>query len=185
MAEIITCPACGRKLQVPESFYGQLVQCPECTHQFVADPHAQSLQTTPPSAPSAAPLPRDDRDERDLDERPRRRRRAYDDDYDDDDDFGDMRRPRRYNAPHRGGTILAIGIISLVIFPYSTLICGPLAWVMGNSDLAEIRAGRMDPGGEGMVQAGRVLGMISTFLLLAVVAFFCLIFGMFAIADMH
>src|SRR5438094_302137 len=32
MAEIITCTECQRKLQVPESFLGQKVQCPECGH---------------------------------------------------------------------------------------------------------------------------------------------------------
>lgn len=54
--------------------------------------------------------------------------------------------------------ILVFGIIGLVI-------CGPLAvaaWVMGNTAIAEIDR---DPGGysnRGMVQAGRVLGMIGT-----------------------
>ena len=33
---------------------------------------------------------------------------------------------------------------------------------MGNSDLVEMRAGRMDPEGEGVTQAGRICGMIGT-----------------------
>src|SRR5262249_48612484 len=97
-----------------------------------------------------------------------------------DDDYDDIRRRplRRSGVPHRGGVILALGIIALVVFPYTTIVCGPLAWVMGNSDLSEIRAGRMDPSGEGMVQAGRVLGMISTGLLLAGILFLCAVFGL-------
>src|SRR5262245_44083821 len=140
MAEILACPACGRKLQVPESFYGQTVQCPQCAHQFVADPHAQNVQANAPApvptstAPSSPSHDRDDKDDHDdrenrddYDDAPRRRR-----DYDDDDDISDNIGMRRRGVPHRGGMILALGIISLVIFPYATIVCGPLAWVMGN-----------------------------------------------------
>jgi hypothetical protein len=35
---------------------------------------------------------------------------------------------------------------------------------MGNNDLAEIRAGRMDPEGESSTNAGRICGMIATIL---------------------
>jgi hypothetical protein len=169
MAEIITCPACGRKLQVPESFYGQKVQCPDCAHQFVADPHAESVQSPPTAVPT-------------MEESPRRRTREYDDDS--DDDFDDMRPLRRSGVPHRGGMILAIGIIALVI-PASAIICGPLAWILGNIDLAEIRAGNMDRSGEGMVQAGRILGIVSTIMVVGSVLFFCLLFGFIAIAGKH
>ena len=170
MAEIITCPACARKLQVPESFYGQTVQCPECAHQFVADPHASSVQTTPPAAPPVAPTA-----EPQEDDRHRRRKHEYDDEF--DDDFNETRLLRRSDVAHRGGTILALGIISLVV-PCAAVICGPLAWIMGNSDLTAIRAGRMDPSGEGMVQAGRVLGIISTILMLGSILLYCLLGGL-------
>ena len=36
MAEIIHCPKCHRPLQVPENYFGQTVQCPECRHMFTA-----------------------------------------------------------------------------------------------------------------------------------------------------
>jgi hypothetical protein len=39
-----------------------------------------------------------------------------------------------------------------------------VAWVMGAADLKEIRAGRMDPSGQGMTQAGMIIGMIWTIL---------------------
>lgn len=59
--------------------------------------------------------------------------------------------------PHRGGTILALGLVGLLV----CCIVGAFGWSMGNKDLAEMRAGLMDPTGEGMTQAGRICGMIS------------------------
>jgi len=47
-----------------------------------------------------------------------------------------------------------LGIICCIIF-------GILAWVMGSADLKEMEAGRMDPSGEGMTKAGKILGMVS------------------------
>src|SRR5262249_31398158 len=77
-------------------------------------------------------------------------------------------------APHRGGLILALGIIGLVV-------CGPcgiVAWVLGNQDIAAMDSGRMDPSGRGLTQTGRVLGIIDTSLMalyvLVWVAFFIL-----------
>jgi phage FluMu protein Com len=60
-------------------------------------------------------------------------------------------------APHRGGMILAFGIIGLAI----CLPFGIAAWVMGNNDLREIEAGRMDPSGEGLTRSGKIIGIIA------------------------
>ncbi len=60
--------------------------------------------------------------------------------------------------PHRAGTILALGLIGL-------LICGPVcvaAWVMGDSDLREMDAGLMDPSGRSTTATGRLLGRVGT-----------------------
>lgn len=65
--------------------------------------------------------------------------------------------------PHRGATILVLGILSLVI-PCGGWILGIIAWVMGNADLRDIRAGRVDASGHGLAQAGKVCGMISVLL---------------------
>lgn len=62
--------------------------------------------------------------------------------------------------PHRGGVILTLGIIGIVC----CFICGIIAWVMGKSDLQEIDAGRMDPSGRGLTQAGKICGMVSVIL---------------------
>lgn len=59
--------------------------------------------------------------------------------------------------PHRGVMILVFGILGLVC----CIIFGILAWVMGGSDLREMNAGRMDPSGRGLTQAGKICGIIS------------------------
>lgn len=70
----------------------------------------------------------------------------------------------QFQAPglkaHRGGMILAFGILGLLC----CIIFGILAWVMGNSDLKEMAAGTMDPAGEGMTKAGKIIGMIACIL---------------------
>ena len=66
--------------------------------------------------------------------------------------------------PHRGVVILTLGILGFLV----CIICGIIAWVMGNNDLREMRAGRMDPSGQGLTQAGRVCGMVSVILAIVV-----------------
>ncbi len=76
-------------------------------------------------------------------------------------------------APHRGGTILTLGILGLVV----CAICGIFAWTMGSSDLKQMRAGRMDRSGEGITQAGMVCGIISTILLGLGIVIYIIIFA--------
>ena len=82
-------------------------------------------------------------------------------------------------APHRGVVILIMGILAWMVCP----LFGIVSWVMGNTDLAEMRAGRMDRSGEGMTQIGKILGMISlilnVFVILIVVVLFALGAGSF------
>jgi hypothetical protein len=76
--------------------------------------------------------------------------------------------------PHRGTLVLVFGILGL-------LMCAPLgiaAWVMGNSDLRQMKAGLMDPTGEGTTNAGRICGMIATILLILGVVVFVAIFAL-------
>jgi hypothetical protein len=184
MAEIVSCPACARKLQVPENFLGRTVQCPECKQTFRAEAPSAAPAAAPAFPHTGAPDPAFDLfpDSRsrtgDLDDydRPLRRPEDYDDD--DDDDDRPWRRGRSLPS-HRGGMILTFGILALLGF--STIIFGPLAWFMGNSDIAEMRAGRMDPSGEGQTNAGRILGMIATLLMLLSVAAGCLVIAFFVI----
>jgi hypothetical protein len=47
---------------------------------------------------------------------------------------------------------------------------------MGNNDLKEIRAGRMDPEGETMTNIGRILGMVQCILFCVIMAIYCVFF---------
>jgi len=78
--------------------------------------------------------------------------------------------------PHRGTLILVLGILGLVC----CFICGIVAWVMGNGDLREMDAGRMDPSGRGLTQAGKICGIVSVVLQIIGLVFWLLygvIFG--------
>lgn len=82
-----------------------------------------------------------------------------------------------YLAPHRGGTILTLGIISLVINVFSGILglvlplccmgtiiplaTGIPAWVMANRDIRLMTAGQMDPAGISSTSAGKVCAIIS------------------------
>jgi hypothetical protein len=174
MPEVVSCPQCERKLRVPDELISKLVKCPTCGTTFTAEVGGAApppLSVQPREEPSW-------REEEDLPPRPSaqpRRREA--DDYDEDDYDDYPRRPRTVHrvgmAPHRGTLILVLGILGLVV-------CGllaPIAWVMGNTDLQEIRAGRMDPEGEATTNAGRICGMIGTILIIVSLVFVCVIFG--------
>jgi len=86
---------------------------------------------------------------------------------------------RKRMEPHRGGAVLALGILGLAF----CVICGIIAWAMGNDDLAKMRAGRMDPSGKGLTEAGRICGMISVIWVCVVIGlylFFAVGFGSLA-----
>ena len=76
--------------------------------------------------------------------------------------------PSPYGPPvqdhPKATTILILGILSLVVCG----ILGPFAWSMGNRALREIDASQRTQaplGGRSSVNAGRILGMIATILL--------------------
>ena len=83
-----------------------------------------------------------------------------------------------YQEDSQATTILVLGILSLVLCQ----VLGPFAWVMGNKELAGIDAGRRAPENRGSAQAGRILGIISTVLMIlgVVLLLFLLVFGVFA-----
>jgi len=83
--------------------------------------------------------------------------------------------------PHRGVLILVLGILGLVC---SCFVLGVIAWVMGNGDLREMDAGRMDPSGRGLTQAGKICGIISVVLTIVglVIGMLMMIAGVFTTA---
>src|SRR5262249_44945525 len=159
--EIISCPSCQRKLQVPEALLGQEVQCPTCGASFVAAAGGQVTPSTasPATVPSrelapperAGSLLHDDEGEYDGERRRRRRRRGLE--------------------SRRGGRLLVLGIISLFTLQ---IVLGPIALVLGTQDLKAIRDGRMDPEGEGLTQAGRICGLIGTIIGALILLLVCL-----------
>jgi predicted Zn finger-like uncharacterized protein len=72
---------------------------------------------------------------------------------------------RRDCEPHRGPLVLTLGVLSLVMltvcYPVGVAL-GLVAWVMGQADLRKIRAGNMDPAGQGLTQAGWICGIVGT-----------------------
>ncbi len=64
--------------------------------------------------------------------------------------------------PDRGTTILILGLLGLLVCAFFSIP----AWIMGSSDLKEIDAGRRDPTGRGMTQAGMILGIIGCVLMM-------------------
>jgi hypothetical protein len=53
---------------------------------------------------------------------------------------------------------------------------------MGNADLQEIRAGRMDPEGESTTNLGRIFGMVATILTVLSLVCVCGVYLMFGLA---
>jgi hypothetical protein len=78
--------------------------------------------------------------------------------------------------PHRGTLILVLGILGIVM-------CGLIgipAWIMGNADLREMDAGRMDPSGRSTTNAGKICGIVGVILSILMIiggVLFALSFG--------
>jgi LSD1 subclass zinc finger protein len=136
----INCPSCRGPLRVPEELFGQRVQCPDCQAIFIAEvDDTPTVRVAPPPPPPPTPRLRTR-----LEEGPRPESRG---------------RIADQLLPHRGGLILTLGILSLV---FHCVPLGIAAWVMGANDLAAMRRGEMNRAGEGVTQAGRICGMISS-----------------------
>jgi hypothetical protein len=76
-----------------------------------------------------------------------------------------------YVAPQdhpKGTQILVLGILSLVCCG----LLGPVAWIQGNNVLREIDAAPWAYANRGNVQAGRIIGIISTVLLVGTIAIY-------------
>jgi hypothetical protein len=160
MPHTILCPHCRQQVSVPENLVGQTVRCPRCQATFVATVGDQGQQAGPEPAPTTdfqaepvatGPSGAPGQSEPAAESAPRTDRPRFE---------------RAQLAPHRGAVILVLGILSIVLGCVG-LILGPIAWIMGSGDLNEMRLGRMDPEGEGLTNAGRICGIIGTFVNLA------------------
>jgi predicted Zn finger-like uncharacterized protein len=173
---IIDCPACARKLRVPDELFGKAVKCPTCDHTFRATDHQSLAAASPDPALEAATA----REEpvvpccpscgEHIDKGSARCRfcgEQLTDDEAGDDRLKEESRQERHDAePHRGGLILALGIISIALAACGILIL-PLALaacVMGRRDLVKMRRHLMDRDGEGLTHAGWICSIIGTIL---------------------
>ena len=87
--------------------------------------------------------------------------------------------------PHRGGAVLALGIIGLVLsfaslLAIAGLVCSIIAVVMGTKDLREMQAGVMSPAGRGMTNAGRICAIVG--LCLTGLFIVAMVVGVFALS---
>jgi hypothetical protein len=81
-------------------------------------------------------------------------------------------------TPHRGGLILALGILSIVISGCGIgLILGFIAMNMAKTDLAQMNSGFMDPAGRGLTDAGRICGIVGACLGGVGLLFLCVYLG--------
>jgi hypothetical protein len=172
MPNIVSCTQCSQQLQLPDNLIGQNVRCPKCNAIFAAGSAPPAVVAVTPGFVPQPPAPRrrDDYDE-DDEEWDRPRRRSRDDERYDDDDLHFRQRLQ----PHRGPTILTLGILGLVfcLCPLLGWILGGIAMSMGNSDLIQMARGRMDPEGRGSTEAGKVCGTIAV--IVASIAFVLLL----------
>jgi len=71
--------------------------------------------------------------------------------------------PYGFGAPEhpQATTVLILGILGLVLCQ----LISPFAWIMGNRVVAEIDASNGQVGGRSQANAGRICGIVGTFLL--------------------
>jgi hypothetical protein len=116
----------------------------------------------------------DDQDYDQDSDAPRRGRRVRESGYRDEGQI--------YEKQHRGGLILALGLIGIMVCP----ITGIFAWFLGGSDLKDMEDGLMDPSGKGLTSAGRIIGLVATILMVIQIILVVGIFGMmFAVGGLQ
>jgi hypothetical protein len=193
MPELVTCPACGCGMQVPEFRLGQSTRCIACARVFQAGQAGAAPEpgTYPVHGPlDGPPSPEPQRPGRGLTRQrmplcpgchrpvpwealacPHCRHEL---DPLDVVRQGAPQGRRRDGEEHRGGTIDILGTISL-LFGALALCTGPVgglvalatgipAWVMADRDLEAMRTGAIDPAGRDATLSGRSRAIIGTLL---------------------
>jgi hypothetical protein len=79
-------------------------------------------------------------------------------------------------------TALVVGILGLV--PCFGFLLGPIAWFLGNQEIASIRQGRTPAAGERLARAARILGIIGTALLAALLLWLLAFGGIAALSRL-
>ena len=142
----LPCSGCGQQLRVRDEDAGRQARCPQCG----------AITSVPPSSPqgSIGPTPSPEPQPSVASTNP----------YSPPPSFaGDAPYPSsspNFGTPHRGTTILVLGILGVTC----CFICAPIAWIMGSTDMKAINNGTMDPTGKTQTQVGMILGIIGTLL---------------------
>ena len=159
----IPCPQCRRPLLVPANLWRTRLKCPSCPATFVP----AEVSAGPAHSGGPAPEPKETAPSRDRG--PVRRPRT-----EDEGDEEDFKRPLR---PDRGGLVLVLGILSIVLScaPLIGLSLGLAAWRVGSDDLRQMAYGRVDKSGKKTVTIGKTCGLIGTVLSALFFAVACLL----------
>jgi hypothetical protein len=195
---IVNCPDCGAPVSVPDSLLGRQVKCQRCEAIFIVERQAKEAPRAPAPAPPAPPKrlpdfspaelePRLPRGYADHDEEtrgrtapPLRRRPRRDEPYEEFEDEPPVSFDYLHPAPHRGSTVLTLGVFSILscCLPPVGIGLGLGAIRLAMFDLTEIDSGRMDPSGRGQTQTGQVCGYLGCALsLFALIAEMIMVFG--------
>ena len=88
--------------------------------------------------------------------------------------------PPAQPASNRPMIALVLGIVGILCCN----LCAPIAWYVGRQELGAIAAGQSPEAGKGLAQAGMILGIIGTVLLVFVLFWVILGGGMAVIQGM-
>ena len=182
----VACPQCKHKFRVPE-FDEPMESHEDADERISTAPPTRPgkpRKPLPPEEEDDEPLPKikrsraeEDEEARDADnlesepaeepDRPRRRgkgssrrRRRSLSRFEDEDDYGSDKRP------HRGGLILTLGIVSIVLAccPLGGWILGGITMNMAATDVRLMEHGSMQRSGRGMTKTGQVCAIVGVFL---------------------
>ena len=82
-------------------------------------------------------------------------------------------------ASSKATTALVLGILGIVCCG----LCAPFAWFIGSAELKQIKAGLSSQAGKGFAQAGMIMGIIGTILIIISIIgiiIYIALFGMIA-----
>lgn len=151
----VTCPMCGKLLEVGAEHAGQEVECGECFQVFVVE------------APSAPKIKAVQSHEPPPGVRSKPRRRRDDDDYEQDDEDEYDFAPPPVPTGASGGAVAAliVGVLALLTSccPFSGVAFGVTAMVLGS-------AAKRNSGPSGAATAATVLGSLACLFSLGFVA---------------
>jgi len=85
---------------------------------------------------------------------------------------GPSRSVSSHLKPHRASMLLTFSILGYVV----CCIFGIVAFFMANNDLKEMEAGIMDPSGEGMTKAAKIISLVQMCLAAVVIVIYAIIF---------